>query len=154
MKFFQSVTTLEELKKAYRKLAIKLHPDKGGNEKEFIAMKDEYDKLFDQLQRGSKTESSAYENNETYRNIIDALINFDLDIEIIGTWVWVRGNTYAIKDKLKDLGFKWAGKKKAWYWHDGTYQSKSRKHYSLDEIREMHNSEKIKSSSKAYKLNA
>lgn len=45
MKFFQSVTTLEELKKQYKKLAKKHHLDLGGNEKNFIAVKVEFDQL-------------------------------------------------------------------------------------------------------------
>lgn len=147
MKYFQSVTTLEELKKEYRKLALKFHPDRGGNEQEFISLKKEYDKIFAKL---NKTD----EVNDTCRNIIDAFIKYDIDIEIIGTWVWIQGNTFSIKEKLKEWDFKWSKKKQAWYWHDGEYKKKSRKNYSLDEIREMHNSKKIKSGSRKFALNA
>lgn len=150
MKFFQSVATIEELKKAYRKLSLKLHPDReGGNEKAFIQMKDEYDILFKRLQYASKGTEKAFDNESSaeYMDIIDAIINFDLDIEIIGTWVWVAGNTYNCKDKLKELGFKWAKQKKMWYWHSGEYTRKNRKNFSIDQIREMHGSEQVKSRS-------
>jgi curved DNA-binding protein CbpA len=37
---------LEDLKKAYRKKALKVHPDKtGGDSSEFLKVKDAYDKL-------------------------------------------------------------------------------------------------------------
>lgn len=137
MNFFSNVSTLEELKKQYRKLALKFHPDRGGNEQDFIQLKAEYDQLFEQL---NKTE----ELNDSYRNIIDSLINFDIELEIIGTWVWVQGNTYSFKNKLKELGFKWASKKKAWYWHEGEYKKLHKKNFSLDEIRNMHNVTKIR----------
>lgn len=147
MNFFQSVTTLEELKKQYKKLAKKFHPDMGGNEKDFIALKDEYDKLFKEL---NETE----ELTDTYRNIIDRLIAFDVEIEIIGTWVWITGNTFSVKGQLKELGFKWAAKKKAWYWHEGEYKRVHKKNFTLDEIRLMHEVKKIKSDSTRYALNA
>lgn len=104
MKYFQSVTTLEDLKKQYKKLAKKHHPDLGGKHEDFIELKNEYDKLFEKL--NTKTETSG-----AYQNIIDELIKYDLEIEIIGTWVWVTGNTYSLKKELKELGFKWASKK-------------------------------------------
>jgi len=43
--------TPEELSSAYRKKALKLHPDKGGNEDEFKAMKSAYDILKDPHKR-------------------------------------------------------------------------------------------------------
>lgn len=141
MTYFNNINTLEELKKAYRKLAIKLHPDRGGDSNEFIRMKDEYDKLFSRL-------NTSKETNETYSNIIDALISYDLDIEIIGTWIWIQGDTKPIKEKLKELKFRWSGKKQAWYWHDGEYKKRNRKNYSLDEIRSMHDSKKVKTGAK------
>ncbi|MEC0434404.1 DnaJ domain-containing protein [Bacillus subtilis] len=113
MNFFKSVTDLKELKKQYRKLALKFHPDRGGNEEDFILLKEEYEQIY---QRLSKDSSSS----DSYPDVIDSLMKYNVDIEIIGTWVWVSGQTYQIRDELKELGFKWAGKKKAWFWHSNT----------------------------------
>ena len=147
MKYFQSVNSLEELKKQYRKLSLKLHPDReGGDSKAFIAMKDEYDRLFKTLNK------ETAEGNNDYTDIIDKLSKYDIDIEIIGTWVWVSGNTFAIKSVLKELGFKWSKNKKSWYWHTEGYTRKSRKTFSLDQIRTMHGSEIIKQHSGSKKL--
>ena len=38
MMYFNDVNNLNELKSRFRQWAFKLHPDKGGNEKEFSAM--------------------------------------------------------------------------------------------------------------------
>lgn len=137
MRFFQSVTTLEELKKQYKKLAKKYHPDLGGKHEDFIQMKNEYDRLFERL---NKEDEKVGE----YQDIIDALIKFDIEIEIIGTWIWIQGDTKPIRKELKELGFKWAPKKKAWFWHDGKYKKNHSKEFSLDEIRNMHEVKRIK----------
>lgn len=44
-RYFSEVQNLEALKKAYRAWALKLHPDRGGNEEAFKEMKKEYDAL-------------------------------------------------------------------------------------------------------------
>jgi hypothetical protein len=44
-KFFLGVANGEQLKEKYRKLAMTLHPDKGGNSKDFVAMKTEYEHI-------------------------------------------------------------------------------------------------------------
>ncbi len=44
-KYFKDCNTIEEVKKAFKPLAMKLHPDKGGKQEEFIAMKQEYDRI-------------------------------------------------------------------------------------------------------------
>ena len=46
MKYFTNIpATVEELKKQFRALCIKLHPDKGGNAEEFKAMLNEYETI-------------------------------------------------------------------------------------------------------------
>jgi len=155
MRFFQSVTSLAELKKYYRLLSLELHPDRpNGNAKAFIQMKDEYDTLYNFLSKSNTANEKFYESSslDKFTDIIDAIINFDLDIEICGSWIWASGNTYNCKDKLKELGFKWAKAKKQWYWHQGEYVRKSKKTFSMDEIREMHGSETVKQRSKKPQL--
>ena len=40
------------------------------------------------------------------------MANFEnITIELIGSWIWVSGDTREIKEKLKEIGFKWASKK-------------------------------------------
>lgn len=42
-----------------------------------------------------------------------------VSVATIGDWLWIKGEeTREIKDDLKSLGFKWSGKKKAWYLMD------------------------------------
>lgn len=38
MKYFKNLETMEEVKKQYRKLAMKFHPDRGGDEEIFKKM--------------------------------------------------------------------------------------------------------------------
>lgn len=147
MRFFQSVTTLEELKKEYRRLTKQYHPDlEGGCTETMKQINLEYEAMENQLSGQDFTGATG-----AYRDIINSIIQFDLDIEVIGSWVWVQGDTYPIKEKLSDLGFKWSRNKKSWYWHEGEYTAFHKKTFTLDEIRIMHNSQTVRTSSKVNK---
>ena len=118
-------------------------------------MKNEYDMFFNRFKNKHEQDneqkeykSTWYERSNEYTAIIDALINFEnIEIELVGTWLYVTGDTRAIKDHLKELKVRWAGKKKCWYWHPEGYVKKSKRTFSMEEIREMHDSKKIKKSS-------
>ena len=66
--------------------------------------------------------------------IISQILHFeDIIIEVVGSWIWLSGETKVIKDTLKDIGFKWASKKKMWYY--GEMKGRSHKEKSLDQIK-------------------
>ena len=51
MKYFTDVKTLDELKKAYRRLAMQYHPDCGGSTEAMQEINNEHDELFEILKR-------------------------------------------------------------------------------------------------------
>ena len=71
-----------------------------------------------------------------------------LEIEVCGDWIWVRGNTYPIKDQLKAAGCFWANKKKCWYWKPADYVKVSRKEWDMEKIRDRFGSESFSSQGK------
>ena len=145
--FTPTPQTLEELKAMYRKLAVKHHPDRGGDVEVMKAVNNEYDELFTRLKDIHQTkEGETYtakqesgETSEQFKNIIDELMRMDdIIIEIIGCFIWVTGNTKIYKNKLKDLKFQWHSKKTAWYLKPEDYKKRNRKDYNLNEIRDMY----------------
>lgn len=119
MKWFANVRTVEELRKQYRQLMKKHHPDVGGS-----------------------TEDKAAED-KAIRAVLDALAGIDADVEIIRAWVWVTRNSFPYKELLKSLNFRYASRKRAWYFHDDEYHRRSKREVSLDEIREKYGSQKM-----------
>lgn len=158
-KYFNSTNTLEELRKQYKELLKQHHPDNGGNVSEMQEINAEYDRLFKILKdkhennsAGQNEPQSGYDNmkydfaeDEKLREMLNKIINFEsIDIELVGAWIWLSGNTYAHKKELKELGFKWASQKKMWYWHSEAFRKKSRKTLSMDDIRSYYGSTEIK----------
>jgi hypothetical protein len=149
-----NIHNLDELKKEYWKLAKRLHPDTPtGNEEAYKAMQNEYDNLTDHfLKSGNFTTAEAkneIELDEVYKEIISVLIPYeDIKIELIGTWIWVSGNTYPIREVIKKANFKFAPVKKMWYFHFGD-RSKSKGDMNIDQIRSKYGSKDVKPQGRA-----
>ena len=158
IKFLKNINSLDDLKKAYRQFAKKLHPDAGGSKEDMQQLNKEYEYLFEKVKNirtnasGETYHKETTETSKDFTNIIDKIINLNVDIEICGSWVWVTGDTRPVKDQLKQAGFKWANNKKAWFWHSPEEKSRNRRKMSLDEIRALHGSESVKHSSKVEKI--
>lgn len=130
MTYFKNVNTLEELRKQYKELLKRFHPDcPNGSTEATQEINQEYEKLFkllkdrhDSKQTSDKEEKTSFYNNMKYdfsedaklRETLNKVINFTgVTIEIIGEWIWISGNTYQYKKDLKEIGFRWASNKKS-----------------------------------------
>ena len=143
MRYFTECRTAEELKKAYHRMAAKLHPDNGGDAEEFKAMKADYEKAFELLKNvhmNAEGETYRKETTETaadFMDIIEKIIHFEgVKVEIIGSWIWLTGNTMQYKDEIKAAGFWWSRSKKAWYYNGDTEHKRRRGHYSMNGLRD------------------
>lgn len=156
MKYFKNIETLEELRKQYKELLKTHHPDNGGNVADMQEINAEYDQLFKVLKdkHESKTADSdktTYDNmkydfseDEQLREMLQKIISFsNATIEICGSWLWVF-NSYEYRKELKEMGFKYAPKKQAWYWHSETFRKKGKKALSMDDIRNYYGSTEVK----------
>jgi len=155
MKYFKGINKLEELKRTYKKLAKKYHPDLQRDEKErekstkiMAEINAEYEELTKKLGKGNKQDQ---EEMDLFKKIIDNIIHLPLEIEICGCWIWVSGNTFPYKDKLNESGLRWAPKKKMWYWKPEGDRRRRRSEMSIEDIRRKYGSLKIKTVSEEEK---
>ena len=133
--------TPQDTKTAYREACKKYHPDVNPAGGEMIKL---INAAYDALRDYS---GDIKEQQTDYGDLLNEALNavFHLSglvIEICGAWVWITGSTHDHKDSLKGAGFKWASKKKAWYFRPDEYRSRSRGSTSLEEIREKYGSTK------------
>lgn len=141
--------TPELTKKMYRHACKEYHPDRNPAGLEMMKMVNAaYQFLKDLTDDITITDTQA-QYGEEVSAALNAIITInDLEIEICGAWVWVSGDTKAHKDLLKENGFKWASKKKVWYFRPEAERSFSRGKLSLDEIRVKYGSQRMNSQPK------
>ncbi len=141
--YFQTCKSLIDVKKRYKELALLHHPDRGGDTAKMQEINAEYAYVCEnQIFFTDKDKETVFDFAE-YADILNKIINFDVFIEICGSWLWITGGTYRYRAELKEYGFKFASKKVAWYWHAADYQKKSSKVLSLDQIRGLFGSQRI-----------
>ena len=141
---FKEVTGINEAKKVYKTLAKKLHPDVGGTEEEFKILNSVYNNLMEH----KIYFSSGIKIDIELEKIISLILHFEnITIELVGSWIWISGDTKEIKDKLKELGFKWASKKKMWYFGElkGVNMGKTK---SMNDIKNKYGSQTMKQKDK------
>lgn len=153
MNYFIECKDLECAKNLFKKLALQHHPDRGGSTEVMQKINSDYAFICAKLIRdkGLNTEEAQteFDLSEKYQSIINAIIGLnDINIELVGLWIWVTGNTYQHKDKLKETGLFYASKKIAWYFRPQELKCSNRKAMSLDEIKSKYGSKAIKSNLK------
>lgn len=145
LNWFNDCKSMEEAKETYKRLCRKYHPDLNESDTT-TAMQSincEFEKVFEVLKNRRTAESNENpkaadmpETPKEFINIINELIHCEgVEISLVGRWIWLEGNTYPYKNIIKSLNFKWAHKKKAWYWHSSEDTCKSRGNLTLDEVK-------------------
>lgn len=165
MKWFREteIKNVNDLRSAYKKLLIKYHPD-NNEEDTTLQMQEinaEYDSLFQRLkktyehsesyehQTDRQKQAYDWEKDQQIRAIIAALSKFKgIEIELCGTWVYVRGNTYPYRKELKALGFRFNSHKGCWIIHYDDYYQYSKTPVSMSYIRDKYGSVVIKTEEK------
>lgn len=135
--------TPETVKDAYRRQAQRFHPDKNPAGLEMMqAVNTAYEALKDFA--GDVDQEPSQYADELNDALNVAVACAGLDIEVCGAWIWVTGNTREHKDTLKAAGYRWAPKKKSWYFRPDDWKG-GRGNADMDDIRAKYGSTVVKS---------
>lgn len=127
--YFTGIKNLEDLRKAYRDLLKANHPDNGGSTEATQEINAAYKEAFELLKSGAKLDDEKEKmkwsdaEDELIREALYKVIHLDgLNIEIVGCWIWIDGNTYNAREVLKGAGFQWSKARRKW--HFAPYEKK------------------------------
>ena len=132
-----NVSSLYDLKNTYRLLCSKHHPDRGVDTEKMQQVNWAYSYVLEHIDEKDNSDNvfNAKVSNlsEEGQKIFEQLLNFEgLEILIVGSWLWIKGDTKKYKENLKDLGLYWHFKKQMWV-YAGT-KTTSRGNVDFDKI--------------------
>ena len=141
-KWFAGCGTVDAIKARYRALAKQYHPDVTHDPGTTATMADinvQYKQALaacdGQTYRGADDQEHTYHYNaateEALAQVIIALLRLhmpDVRIVLIGSWIWVIGDTRPHKDSLKQLGLFWNPRRGAWSYHVGAWHGRPSPH--------------------------
>lgn len=154
--YFNNVKTLEELRTLYRDFLKTVHPDNGGSVEACQELNAQYDATFERLKNSAPVMDGGKEQvkwdateDAALRDALSKIIHIkDINIEIVGCWIWVDGITYPAKDDLKCAGFKWSKARKKWHFapYEHKYYKGGKK--SFDDLRRTYGSSTVETESR------
>jgi hypothetical protein len=162
---FAGLTTSEEIKNRYRELATANHPQLvragGGSDADVEAAEATMRSLNAEFTAAMSTAivterphlttaevESAENEAEGLREAVEAICHLPgIVIEVRGTWLWVYGDTKAVKDDLGKAGFHWSPAKdrQPWYWKPGKWRRRRGSGWSDAKIRAKYGSRFVRS---------
>jgi len=159
--YFKTCETVADVKKLYRELAKENHPDHGGSTRTMQIINDLYHaklrKLDGQTSIGTDKKKHQYHYNHVVEQELIDKINellkikmIDVEMELIGTWLWVKGDTKKYRKEFKKLKLCWHPKRNAWYYRKYDYRRKM-SNLSFDQLRQMYGSKDIDQEEKQMK---
>lgn len=86
------------------------------------------------------SEEATSDQEKDLQELMDKIVQLKqiegITIDLMGSWLWIGGDTKPNREALKAAGCRWAPKKGLWYWHTvkETTHYKRRKTYTIDEI--------------------
>lgn len=131
--YFSDCRDVNSVKQEYRRLAFIHHPDVGGDTATMQEINAAYHEALNrcdgQSNIGSDGKEHTYFYNEaTEQAVMDKISGLlalrlpNIEILLVGTWVWVRGDTRPVKEQLKSVKMGWHSKRKMWFWHTPSYK--------------------------------
>lgn len=136
----------ETVKQAYRRASMQYHPDRNSAGLEMMKAVNAAYEFLKGFNESITLKDSVLNYGDDLFAAINAVINLpNVAIEVCGAWLWVSGETYPLRETLKNAGFKWSKPKKSWYFRPEDYRSFSKGSYSMDEIRAKYGSREIES---------
>ncbi|MBT9173467.1 MAG: hypothetical protein DDT21_01868 [Syntrophomonadaceae bacterium] len=145
--YFKGFRTVESIKTEYRRLAMLHHPDHGGQTATMQEINSQYHAALKSV-NGQTSQDADTGKEHTYRynpkveqaimdkisQLISAGVAKSCEIFLIGTWVWITGDTKPIKDVLKTAGCIWHSKRLCWYWQNDGHSHRYNRNASLGSL--------------------
>lgn len=147
MKYFEGLHTLAEIKTEFKRLVKIHHPDVGGDTATMQEINRQYTEAVEWIAKhgeGREKAEASSEVPEEYAAAVATVVNLGgVTVELVGSWVWVTGNTYIYRDVIKAAGYRWANKKRAWYWHPADQGCNRGGKKTLQQIKDKYGCERI-----------
>jgi len=144
--YFRKCYDVNQVKKEFRRLLFQFHSDINKNSSD-DKTKSLILQYHDKLKRLNNSQSNMENKKFTYvydvktESIIiekiNELLNLsmrDVEILLIGSFLWVNGSTIEYKEHLKLMGFRWQSIKKSWFYTPLKYKKVYSK-TSLEDIK-------------------
>ena len=127
LQLFLKCATVADIKILYRKLAKEHHPDHGGDTRTMQDINAAYLTALERHHGDKTTDTEGKEHVYHYNAAVEQaimdkiaeLLAFKMpgvEIEVIGFWIWIHGDTYPNREQLKAAKCEWHGKRQMWYW--------------------------------------
>ena len=136
--FFLDCSSIEEIKRKFKQLALKHHPDLGGDPDTMKEINRQYQEALKkgdgQTYKGDDEKEHVYKyHDELEEELANKMLELialqmpDIEIYLIGLWLWIIWDSKPHKDKLKTLGCWWHSKRECWYFKPKQIKSRASK---------------------------